>query len=88
VTPMAILQNPDGAFATIVSMIPFFAPITMFLRINILTPPPWQIALSIIFLIAGIYVAGIVSAKVFRIGVLMYGKRPDIREIIKWMKQA
>jgi ABC-2 type transport system permease protein len=88
VTPMAILQNPDGAFATIVSLIPFFAPITMFLRINILTPPVWQIALSIVFLIAGIYIAGIVSAKIFRIGVLMYGKRPDIREIVKWMRQA
>jgi ABC-2 type transport system permease protein len=88
VTPMAILQNPDGAFATIVSMIPFFAPITMFLRINILMPPVWQIALSIAFLIVGIYIAGVISAKIFRIGVLMYGKRPDIREIMKWMRRA
>jgi ABC-2 type transport system permease protein len=88
VTPMAILQNPDGAFATIVSMIPFFAPITMFLRINLLMPPVWQIALSIALLIAGIYIAGLVTAKIFRIGILMYGKRPDIREIIKWMKRA
>lgn len=88
VTPMAVFQNPDGMFATIVSMIPFFAPITMFLRINLLTPPVWQIALSIALLIAGIYVAGLVTAKIFRIGILMYGKRPDIREIIKWMKRA
>jgi ABC-2 type transport system permease protein len=88
VTPMAILQNPDGVFATVVSMIPFFAPITMFLRINILMPPAWQIALSIVLLIAGIYIFGMASAKIFRVGVLMYGKRPDIREIIKWMKQS
>jgi len=88
VTPMAVLQNPDGMFATIVSMIPFFAPITMFLRINLLMPPVWQIALSIALLIAGIYVAGLVTAKIFRIGILMYGKRPDVREIIKWMKRA
>lgn len=88
ITPMAVLQSPDGMFATIVSMIPFFAPITMFLRINLLTPPAWQIALSIALLIAGIYIAGLVVAKVFRVGILMYGKRPDIREIIKWMKRA
>lgn len=88
VTPMAVLQNPDGMFATVVSLIPFFAPITMFLRINILTPPLWQIALSIALLIAGIYIAGIIVAKIFRIGILMYGKRPDVREIIKWMKRA
>jgi ABC-2 type transport system permease protein len=88
VTPMAVLQNPDGAFATIVSLIPFFAPITMFLRINLLMPPVWQIALSIALLVVGIYIAGIVAAKIFRIGILMYGKRPDVREIIKWMKRA
>ncbi len=88
ITPMLVLQSPDGTFATVVSLIPFFAPITMFLRINILTPPAWQIALSIALLIAGIYVAGIIVAKIFRIGILMYGKRPDIREIVKWMKRA
>ena len=88
VTAMAVFQNPDGTFATVMSMIPFFAPIVMFLRINILMPPVWQIALSIAFLIVGIYVMGILSAKIFRVGVLMYGKRPDLREVIKWLKQA
>ena len=88
ITPMAVLQSPDGMFATIVSMIPFFAPITMFLRINLLTPPVWQIALSIALLIGAIYIAGLIVAKIFRIGILMYGKRPDIREIVKWMKRA
>ncbi len=87
-TAMAVFQNPDGNFATVTSMIPFFAPIVMFLRINILMPPTWQIALSIGILIAGIYVMGILSAKIFRVGVLMYGKRPDLREVVKWLKQA
>ena len=88
IIPMAIMQNPDGAFATVVSLIPFFAPIVMFMRINILTPPAWQIALSIAFLIVGIYIAGMVAAKIFRVGILMYGKRPDLREIARWLKQA
>ncbi|MDD4858329.1 MAG: ABC transporter permease [Candidatus Krumholzibacteria bacterium] len=88
VIPMAVMQNPDGTFATVCSMIPFFAPILMFMRINILTPPAWQIALSIAILLASIYVAGILAAKIFRIGILMYGKRPDVREILKWIRRA
>jgi len=88
IIPMAVMQNPDGTFATVCSMIPFFAPILMFMRINILMPPVWQIALSIAILLASIYIAGILAAKVFRIGILMYGKRPDVREILKWMRRA
>lgn len=88
VIPMAVMQNPEGTFATVCSMIPFFAPILMFMRINILMPPLWQIALSVAILIASIFVAGVVSAKIFRIGILMYGKRPDVREILKWVRRA
>ncbi len=88
IIPMAIIQNPDGMFAIIVSMIPFFSPIVMFVRINAGTPPAWQIALSIAILIGGIYVFGAIAAKIFRIGILMYGKRPDLREVAKWLKRA
>jgi ABC-2 type transport system permease protein len=88
IIPMAVMQSPEGMFATVLSMIPFFAPILMFMRINILMPPAWQIVLSIGILIGSIYVAGVLAAKVFRIGILMYGKRPDVREIVKWMKRA
>ncbi len=88
VIPMAVMQNPDGSFATIFSMIPFFAPILMFMRINILMPPAWQIALSVAILVASIYGSGLLAAKIFRIGILMYGKRPDVREILKWLRRA
>jgi len=88
IVAMAVMQNPDGTFATVLSMIPFFAPILMFMRINILMPPAWQVALSVAILIASIFLAGVVAAKLFRIGILMYGKRPDVREIIKWVRRA
>jgi ABC-2 type transport system permease protein len=88
VIPMAVMQSPEGAFATVFSMIPFFAPILMFMRINILMPPAWQIALSIAILLASIYGAGLLAAKIFRVGILMYGKRPDAREILKWLRRA
>ncbi len=86
--PMAVIQNPDGTFATVVSLIPFFTPIVMFMRINVLMPPAWQIVLSVAILIMSIYVAGKLAAKIFHIGVLMYGKRPSVREIFKWLKRA
>ncbi len=88
IVPMMILQNPDGMFATIISLIPFFAPIVMFMRINILTPPFWQILLSILIMLGSIYAFALLSAKIFRIGILMYGKRPDVKEIFKWMRRA
>ncbi len=88
IIPMMIIQTPDGLFATVLSMIPLFAPIVMFMRINILTPPAWQIVLSILIMIGSIYISALISAKIFRIGILMYGKRPDVREIFKWMRRA
>jgi len=86
--PVMIIQNPDGMFATVISMIPFFTPIIMFMRINVLTPPAWQIALSILIMLGSTYIAGQLSAKIFRIGILMYGKRPNPREILKWLRRA
>ncbi len=88
VMPMLVMQNPEGGVSTVLSMIPLFSPTLMFMRINYLMPPAWQIALSIAILIASIYIVGLASAKVFRIGILMYGKRPDVREILKWVRRA
>ncbi|UCF05271.1 MAG: ABC transporter permease [bacterium] len=88
IIPMAILRSPDGSFATVVSMIPFFTPIVMFMRINILMPPIWQVALSIAILLGSIYISGMLAAKIFRIGILMYGKRPSLPEILKWLRRA
>lgn len=88
IVPMVVMQSPEGTFATVFSMIPFFAPIMMFMRINVLMPPAWQIATSVAILIVSIYGAGLLAAKIFRVGILMYGKRPDAREIIKWLRRA
>jgi len=86
--PMMVIQRPDSPFATVISLIPLFTPIVMFMRINVLMPPVWQIALSIVLMILSIRVAGMLSARIFRTGILMYGKKPDVREILKWLKRA
>jgi ABC-2 type transport system permease protein len=86
--PMMVVQRPDSIFSTVVSLIPMFTPIVMFMRTNVLMPPLWQIALSIVIMIVSIRIAGGLAAKIFRTGILMYGKKPDARELLKWLRRA
>ena len=81
-----VLSKPDGTIAIVLSMIPFFSPILMFMRITVQQPPWWQIALSIVLLIGTIFGAIWLAAKIYRVGVLMYGKRPSLPELVKWLK--
>jgi len=60
----------------------------MYIRIVVETPPMWQIGLSIVLLIGTIYVMLSICSRIYRIGILMYGKRPTLPEIVKWMKYA
>jgi ABC-2 type transport system permease protein len=83
-----VLKNPSGMASTILSMIPFFSPVLMFLRIGLETPPWWQIALSIVLMIATILGAVWVASKIYRVGVLMYGKRPTLPELMRWLKYS
>jgi len=67
-------------------MIPLFAPIVMIVRITVLMPPAWEIALSLALLAAGIWGALWVAGRIFRVGLLMYGKRPSLPELLKWIR--
>jgi ABC-2 type transport system permease protein len=80
------VTHPDHPAAVILSFIPFFTPMIMFMRISVLTPPFWQIALSIVLMIATILLVFRATAKIFRIGILMYGKRPTVPEILRWAR--
>lgn len=83
---MLILKSPSGSTSVVLSLIPFFAPILMLMRICVLLPPFPQIAASIGILILTIILLIWVAAKIYRVGILMYGKRPNIGEIIKWIR--
>ena len=69
-------------------MIPGMSPLIMFLRIVVLTPPMWQILLSIALLVPRD--PGVVwfAARVYRVGILMYGKRPTFPEIMRWVRHG
>jgi len=83
-----IVQNPNSTVAITLSLIPFFTPMLMFMRINLITPPPFQIGLSIVLTILTILLMIKLSAKIFRVGILMYGKKPSLAEIVKWLKYS
>ncbi|MBL7095669.1 ABC transporter permease, partial [candidate division KSB1 bacterium] len=81
-----IIRNPTSGLSQIVSMIPFFSPITMFTRISVQAPPFSEILLSIVILIATIIFLIWMAGKIFRVGILMYGKRPTVPEIFRWIR--
>lgn len=85
---MVVIRDPNGTLATWVSMIPFVAPLVMYLRIVVQTPPWWQIGLSVGLMVASIYGMIVLCSRIYRVGILMYGKRPTLPEIIKWVKYA
>jgi ABC-2 type transport system permease protein len=81
-----IIRDPNSTASTVLSLVPFFSPILMFLRIAVQTPPLWQILLSFAIMIITIIGCSWLSAKIYRVGILMYGKRPTIPEMIKWLR--
>lgn len=85
---MFIVQSPNSTLAVVMSLIPLFTPMVMLGRIIVLQPPAWQLGLSIVVMIASIYLSVAFSARVFRVGILMYGKRPSLPEVIKWYRSA
>ncbi len=83
-----VLESPDGGLAVTLSLIPFLTPLLMFLRIVVLTPPWWQIALSLALLGAAILAVLWLAARIYRVGILMYGKKPTFPELVRWVGHA
>ena len=81
-----VIGNPNSGIAVLLSFIPFFTPIIMFMRIAVQTPPIWQILLSLILLGLSIGAMVWVVGKIYRVGILMYGKRPNLPELVKWFR--
>lgn len=80
------LQNPAAPLVVAMSFVPFFSPLIMFLRVGMSDPAVWEVWLSIGITALSVYALSWLSAKIYRVGVLMYGKRPSIRELSKAMK--
>ncbi|HEX8722494.1 MAG TPA: ABC transporter permease [Pyrinomonadaceae bacterium] len=83
-----VIRSPNSPFAFWVSLVPFFAPITMLTRIVSQQPPFWQIALSLGIGFATVALLLWLASRVYRVGMLMYGKRATIPEVLRWVRQA
>ena len=83
-----IIANPTSGASIALSMIPFFAPTLMMMRIAVVNPPLWQILLSMGIMLATILGCVWVAARIYRVGILMYGKRPSIAELGRWLRYS
>ena len=83
-----VLNDPTSTASVVLSEIPFFAPVLMALRISLQTPPAWQIALSLVLLFLTTIGTIWASAKIYRVGILMYGKRPGLVEMFHWLRYS
>lgn len=84
------LGNPEAPFITITSYIPFFTPMIMFLRVGLLNLPFWEIALSIGILLGTIILLAVIGARIYKGGVLFYGKTPswkDVKKVLELTKK-
>ncbi len=84
----AVLTSPASLKAVLLSEIPFFSPVLMVTRLTAGHPPFWQIGLSLAIMLASIVVIIRLAAKIYRIGILMTGKRPTLPELMRWLKAA
>jgi ABC-2 type transport system permease protein len=91
VLPIAIsasaISNPESVLVQVLSYIPFTLPAVMLLKINVIDIPATEIITTVLIMILSIYFTIFAASKIFRIGILSYGKRPGLKELISWIKE-
>ena len=83
-----ILQEPGGKLGVAMGMIPFFSPIIMPIRYAASEIPPAEVALSFAVLVLSTFLTVWIASRIYRVGILMYGKRPSIREMLRWARET
>lgn len=83
-----VMTNPNGQLALTMSLLPFSAPIIMPMRMTATPVPAMEIAGSLLGVLVACIVAIWVSARIYRVGLLMYGKRPSVKELLRWIRQS
>ena len=83
-----VLLNPTGTTARVLSLVPFSSPIIMPIRMAVIGIPPLELAASLGFLAIGCIIALWLASRIYRVGLLMYGKRPSMREMARWVSYA
>lgn len=81
-----VTQNPNTPVVLIASLFPLFTPTLMFMRISVAIPSYIQVVLSIVMSVFFTWFLAWLGAKIFRVGILMYGKKPSVKEIVRWIR--
>jgi ABC-2 type transport system permease protein len=79
------LNDPEGSIALILTLVPFSSPIAMPIRWSVSAVPPSQLAASVGLLLVTMLGVTWIAARIYRVGILMYGKRPGFRELVRWI---
>lgn len=80
------VESPNSTLAVVLSMVPFFSPILMVVRVAVTEVPFWQVGLAYTLLLTTFVGAMWVSSRIYRVGILMYGKKPNIKDLIRWIR--
>ncbi len=83
-----VIRQPNAPLSMWMSLVPFFAPILMYIRVVVGPPPLWQVGVCIVVLLLTVWAVVALCSRIYRVGILMYGKKPTLPEIIKWVKYA
>jgi len=83
-----IITYPEHVVSTVLTLFPLTAPVTAMMRLPAQVMPVWQLGLSLVILAGSVVFCMWAGAKIFRIGLLMYGKRPALKEIIRYIREA
>ncbi len=83
-----VINDPNSIWSIAASLFPATAPIIMMLRMGSQTPPAWQFAVSIAIMVVSIYAVLWVSSRLYRVGILMYGKRATLPELLRWLRYS
>ena len=79
------VESPNSTLAIVLSMVPFFSPILMVVRVAVTEVPFWQVCLSYAILLATFFGAMWISSRIYRVGILMYGKKPNLKDLARWV---
>jgi len=83
-----VLASPEGKLGYAMGWLPFSSPIIMPLRMSVVSLEPFDIITSLVILVVSCYVVVFLAGRVYRTGLLMYGKRATFREVVRWMRRA
>lgn len=85
---MPVIENPSSSTAVAASLVPFFSPILLYARAATGSVPAWQIGAALVLLFGGVLVVAWLAGRIYRVGILMQGKRPTLTELWRWVRET